>query len=193
MAEALISWSPLAFDYSDIGGHGRLKAVLQGERGRIAEEVNGSTTHQGVAEGRQIEPAGRGIPLERREGGREFSGGGGYADTEKYHPRSELSSPPEPLQEIAVGWPSERQLSERMVAVFILHIDEFGVVREVISDVRPSLPDVDEVVNKAFLGALFSPGRIGERSVRSSIRIEVVFESAQQFPNPVVVSDRKGL
>jgi len=80
-----------------------------------------------------------------------------------------------------------------MVAIFTLHIDEFGVVREVISDVRPSLPDVDEVVNKAFLGALFSPGRIGERSVRSSIRIEVVFESAEQFPNPVVVSDRKGL
>jgi len=193
MAEALMTWSPLTFDYSDIGGHGRLEAVLHGGRERIAGEANGSTTHQGVAEGRQIKLEGGGIPLERREGGRDLSGREGYLDTEKYHTRSELSSPPEPLQEITVGWPSERPLSERMVAIFTLHIDEFGVVREVISDVRPSLPDVDEVVNKAFLGALFSPGRIGERSVRSSIRIEVVFESAEQFPNPVVVSDRKGL
>ncbi len=131
------------------------------------------------------------------EGGASVSsevGSGGRAVLGEYLPRSALSIPPAPLREIVVPWPGELVLSERHVAIFTLHIDELGIVREVIPDAKTSLPMVDEAVRKAFLGASFRPGQIGGRPVRSRVRIEVVFESTTpDLPMPAVVDGRKEL
>lgn len=194
LADASSSWLPVNSGYSDVEGSGRLEALLLEGQRRIAGETGGATARLDLAEQQKSQPAGVAhIPLGREGVAGDFPGGEKHSVSQKYHPRSELSSSPEPLQEITVQWPDERALPERVAIVYILHIDELGIVREVIPDTKKPLPDVDVVVQKAFLGALFSPGQIGGYPVRSRIRIEVVFESAPQLPNPVVVLERKSL
>lgn len=194
LADDPSSWLPAIAGYSDVKGRGRLEAIIQRGQGLIAGEISDTTARLGLAEHHELQPEGVAhIPLEREGVARDFSGGERHSVSEKYHPRSELSSHPKPLQEITVQWPGERALPESVAVEYILHIDEVGVVREAIPDTQTPLPDVDEVVKNAFLGALFSPGQIGGLPVRSRIRIEVVFGSTSPLPKPVVVSERKSL
>lgn len=194
LADASTSWLPIVSGYYDIGNHGRLEAVLQSGQKLVTGVLGDVAPTVDPAEHPKVEPEGVARMSLGREGeAADIAGGRKRLASEEYHPRSKLSAPPVPLQEITVQWPGERTLSERVAVIFILHIDEHGVVREVIPDTQKSLPGVDEAVKKAFLGAKFSPGRIGGESVRSRIRIEVVFESVLTPKNSVVVSERKSL
>lgn len=194
LADASSSWEPIASGYSGIVAQGRLEAVLQSGQKAVTGAMSDGISSSDTAEQLKSRPEGMSrTPSVSEEVAPDLAGGGQRSVSEEYHPRARLSSPPVPLQQITVQWPGGRELPERVAVVFILHIDELGVVREVIPEAQKSLPDVDEAVKKAFLGAKYSPGRIGGRPVRSRIRIEVVFESAPPLPNPVVVSERKGL
>lgn len=194
LADASIPWLPIASGYSDTATQGRLEVVIQsGQKPVIGAKGDAAPTVDPAAHLKAEPESVARMPVGSGEGAADIAGREKRSVSEEYHPRSKLSAPPVPLQEITVQWPGERTLSERVAVIFILHIDEHGVVREVIPDTQKSLPGVDEAVKKAFLGAKFSPGRIGGESVRSRIRIEVVFESVLPPPNPVVVSERKSL
>ncbi len=97
---------------------------------------------------------------------------------DEYLPITVLSTQPFPLEEIVVPSPDQLLLSGgNVAAVFVVLIDQFGIVREVFPDEQVDLTGLEGVVRDAFLGARFSPGQIDGRAVRSRIRIEVVFES----------------
>ena len=194
LADVSKMWLPIASGYSDAGAQVRLEAVLQSEQGAAIGAMGDAVSTLDPAEHPKAEPESEALMRLGRAGEEaDLAGGRKRSVSEDYLPRSKLSVPPVPLQEITVQWPGERTLPERVAVIFILHIDELGVVREVIPDTRKSLPDLDEAVEKAFLGARFRPGQIGGHPVRSRIRIEVVFESVLPPPNPVVVSERKSL
>ncbi len=129
-------------------------------------------------------------PVDFNEADSRESHGSEEVSVEQYLPHSVLSHPPFPLEEIVVPWPENLLSLGKSVAVFVVHIDQFGIVREVFADDENNFTGLEGVVRGAFLGTRFSPGQIDGRPVRSRIRIEVVFESILPGGAPAIATSQ---
>lgn len=97
-------------------------------------------------------------------------------DPERYYPRAELSEPPVPISPVDVPWPEGIQISERLAVLFQIGIDENGVVRWIRPGTLGVAVEVQKVVQTAFLGSLFGPGRLQGQPVKAIMTIEVVID-----------------
>jgi outer membrane biosynthesis protein TonB len=94
-----------------------------------------------------------------------------------YVDASLLSTRPRAEGEIAIPEPEVGTYRGAFKAVLVIFIDEAGDVAHVEVD-RSNLPAEFEMsAREAFARARFRPGLIGERPVRSRLRIEVGFDS----------------
>ena len=101
-----------------------------------------------------------------------------------YVDASLLSTRPRPEGEIAIPEPEVGTYRGAFKAVLVVFIDETGNVAHVEVD-RSDLPaEFEASAREAFARARFRPGMIGERPVRSRLRIEVGFDSGVPAPEP---------
>ena len=99
------------------------------------------------------------------------------ASEDYYRPRSELTTPPEPIVMIQVLFPASFQDKGDYSAQLSLYIDETGRVRRVRVETLGLPPDLQEAASQAFLNAYFQPGRVEGQAVKSLMRVEVAFEN----------------
>jgi hypothetical protein len=100
----------------------------------------------------------------------------GKTQLEGYLPPSRQTVPPKPLQDIRIPWPPGLPTPGKRSAFFTVFIDETGVVREMVADGPTLTPTMEEETRRVFMNSRFSPGQAGGVSVKSMLRIEVVFE-----------------
>lgn len=98
-------------------------------------------------------------------------------DGSNYIPRSLLTVPPSPLASIVLGVPEGTFAAERYAGVLSLFIDEEGHVKHVAADGTTLSPEFEQVAREAFMASHFLPGQLEGRSVKSRLRVEVVFDS----------------
>ncbi|WP_196305726.1 energy transducer TonB [Variovorax paradoxus] len=100
-------------------------------------------------------------------------------DGSDYIPRSLLSAPPSALMPIVLDAPEGAFAAGRYVGVLSIFIDEEGRVRHVdVAEEGSTLPPpFEQVAREAFSAALFSPGQMDGRTVKSRQRVEVVFDN----------------
>jgi len=94
-----------------------------------------------------------------------------------YFPRALLSKAPSPLEPVVIDYPLIENDSGHHVSELTLFIDETGRVARVRVD-GASLPAaLEDAARRAFTGSQFRAGEVDGRSVKSQIRIEVVFDN----------------
>ncbi|HZY19501.1 MAG TPA: energy transducer TonB [Ramlibacter sp.] len=93
----------------------------------------------------------------------------------EYLPRSRLTVPPRPRDEVSIPFPDEVKGVVDLKVRVALFIDEAGTVQRVKLETADVPPVFAEAVQKAFLATRFSPGELDARPVRSQVRIEVAF------------------
>jgi periplasmic protein TonB len=94
-----------------------------------------------------------------------------------YYPRAALSLAPAPIDAIVIDYPPIADDSGHHVSELSLFIDEAGRVTRVRVDGQPLPPALEQAARDAFTGARFRPGEVDGHTVKSRIRIEVVFDS----------------
>lgn len=95
---------------------------------------------------------------------------------EEYIPRAHLTVAPVATTLVSLELPPGEASDVRYVGVLLLYIDETGKVQDAIAQ-EPLLPEAYELsARSAFLAANFSPGEFAGQPVKSSLRVEVVFE-----------------
>ncbi|SOD22501.1 hypothetical protein SAMN05518800_0492 [Variovorax sp. YR752] len=96
---------------------------------------------------------------------------------EEYIPRAHLTVAPVATRPVILESPPGETANVRHLGVLLLYIDETGKVQDAIAQ-EPLLPEAYErAARAAFMAAQFSPGEFAGRAVKSSLRVEVVFES----------------
>jgi Gram-negative bacterial TonB protein C-terminal len=99
------------------------------------------------------------------------------SDDAQYASPETLSVRPMPMGEINVPYPDDtgdRGISKTSLTLFI---DEDGTVVRVRIDDSELPPQFQEAAKNAFAKARFHPGQMGDRPVKSRMRVEVTFES----------------
>ena len=97
-----------------------------------------------------------------------------------YVPRPQLSVGPKPVAAIVLESPAGEVIATRQTGVLSLFIDEEGRVQHIEAGEPALSPALQEAARAAFKGALFEPGQIDGRPVKSRLRIEASFEAS--FP-----------
>ena len=96
-----------------------------------------------------------------------------------YVPRPLLTVPPVARTPVTFAAPDGEMIRGRHVGVLSLFIDEHGQVQRIEADDAVSLPDaLAQAAREAFMAAQFAPGEIDGTAVKSSVRVEVVFDDA---------------
>lgn len=94
-----------------------------------------------------------------------------------YVPRPQLSVAPVARAPVLIEAPEGDTQAARHVGVLALYIDETGRVDH-IEPVEPRMPLMYErAAQEAFKAATFSPGQMDGQTVKSRIRVEVVFDN----------------
>jgi len=94
-----------------------------------------------------------------------------------YVPRPQLSVAPMARAPVFIEAPEGDTKAARHVGVLALYIDETGRVDH-IEPVEPRMPLMYErAAQEAFKAATFSPGQMDGQTVKSRIRVEVVFDN----------------
>ena len=101
---------------------------------------------------------------------------------EDYVPRSLLSVPPVAQAPVIIDAPEDETDIGRHVGILSLFIDEEGRVRHIASNEPVLPPAFEQAAREAFMAARFSPGQLDGRSVKSRVRVEVVFETTRLLP-----------
>jgi hypothetical protein len=96
---------------------------------------------------------------------------------ETYIPRPELTVPPVPQSTVVLAAPEGGDEPARRVAVLSLFIDETGRVHHIVPDEPRLPPSYEQAAREAFMTAAFTPGQLEGRTVKSRIRVEVVFDN----------------
>lgn len=105
-------------------------------------------------------------------------------DDDLYFPRSQLTVAPAAIDPVVIDYPRFNGDAGRYVAELSLFIDETGRVARVRVDNGSLPPALEDAARRAFTQARFRPGEAAEHgTVKSRIRIEVVFESGQRPPS----------
>lgn len=105
-------------------------------------------------------------------------------DDDLYFPRSQLTVAPAAIDPVVIDYPRFDGDAGRYVAELSLFIDETGRVARVRVDNGSLPPALEDAARRAFTQARFRPGEAAEHgTVKSRIRIEVVFESGQRPPS----------
>lgn len=105
-------------------------------------------------------------------------------DDDLYFPRSQLTVAPAAIDPVVIDYPRFDGDAGRYVAELSLFIDEAGRVLRVRVDNGSLPPALEDAARRAFTQARFRPGEAAEHgTVKSRIRIEVVFESGQRPPS----------
>jgi TonB family protein len=105
-------------------------------------------------------------------------------DEDLYFPRSQLTAAPAAIDPVVIDYPRFDGDAGRYVAELSLFIDETGRVARVRVDSGSLPPALEDAARRAFTQARFRPGEAAEHgTVKSRIRIEVVFESGQRPPS----------
>lgn len=94
-----------------------------------------------------------------------------------YYPRGMLSQGPSPLDTIVIDYPPIPNDSGHHVSELTLFIDETGRVARVRVDGAALPPALEAAARNAFAIARFRAGEVEGRTVKSRIRIEVVFDN----------------
>lgn len=106
------------------------------------------------------------------------------SDDDLYFPRSQLAVAPAAIDPVVIDYPRFDGDTGRYVAELSLFIDETGRVARTRVDSGSLPPALEDAARRAFTQARFRPGEAAEHgTVKSRIRIEVVFESAQRPPS----------
>lgn len=100
----------------------------------------------------------------------------------EFMPAAFLTQGPSVADAVDIFRPAgEREQSE--VTVYLtLFIDEQGSLVRASAEDPEQYPAFAKAAIRAFSSATFTPGRIGQRAVKSSMRIEVVFEPEEPVP-----------
>jgi hypothetical protein len=98
-------------------------------------------------------------------------------DGSNYIPRPLLTVPPSSLASIVLDVPEGTFAGERYAGVLSLFIDEEGQVKHVAADGTTLPPEFEQVAREAFMASPFLAGQLEGRSVKSRLRVEVVFDS----------------
>jgi hypothetical protein len=102
---------------------------------------------------------------------------------EEYIPRAHLTTAAAAAAPVILDSPPGEAVDERHIGVLLLYIDETGKVQDAIAQ-EPRLPEAFERTARAsFMAAKFSPGEFAGRPVKSSLRVEVVFEGVTPTPH----------
>jgi hypothetical protein len=99
------------------------------------------------------------------------------ANHEGFIPRPQLTVPPVPQTPVVLSAPSGNGEPARHVGVLALYIDEAGRVHHIVPDEPRLPPQYEQVAREAFMTAIYTPGQLEGRAVKSRIRIEVVFDN----------------
>ncbi len=95
-----------------------------------------------------------------------------------YIPRPELTLPPVRQTPVVLSAPEEGDSEPaRRVGVLALYIDETGRVHHIESDEPRLPPPYERAAREAFMTAVYTPGQLDGRVVKSRIRVEVVFDN----------------
>lgn len=109
---------------------------------------------------------------------------GAAGDDDLYFPRSQLLVAPAAIDPVVIDYPRFDGDAGRYVAELSLFIDETGRVARIRVDSGSLPPALEDAARRAFTQARFRPGEAAEHgTVKSRIRIEVVFESGQRPPS----------
>jgi len=102
-----------------------------------------------------------------------------------YVPRALLTVAPVVRTPVLLQWPANWPLRNSYTAVLKLYLDERGRVDRVEPDGDAVLPGpLFESARQAFLAAEFKPGELDGQAVKSWVRIEVNFETADAPSTP---------
>lgn len=93
-----------------------------------------------------------------------------------YKKASELSVRPSPIDDIRVPSPDKAPATGIVTTKVTLFVDEKGKVAHIGFDEAALAQPFRDAVRTAFAKARFKPGRIGDKPVKSRMRIEVTFE-----------------
>lgn len=105
----------------------------------------------------------------------------GVLGDDDYFARQALDLAPYPTAPVLIEYPSADAGAGSHASELTLFIDENGKVVRIRVD-GPNLPPAMEAAARsAFMGASFAPGQVDGLSVRSRIRVEVLFEEG---PSP---------
>lgn len=94
-----------------------------------------------------------------------------------YYPHEALTVRPAPRGVVQIDYPAFEGERDYYVSELVLLVDETGVVSRVLVAGPPLPAPLDGAARSAFSQALFTPGELDGRAVRSRIRVEVVFDS----------------
>ena len=100
-------------------------------------------------------------------------------DEPQYASSGTLSVRPMPMGEISVPYPDDtnnRGISKTSLTLFI---DEDGTVARVRIDDSELPRQFEEAAKNAFAKARFHPGQMGDRPVKSRMRVEVTFDGSE--------------
>ena len=98
-------------------------------------------------------------------------------NSDSYVPRIQLSMPPVAKTPIVLEPPPGEMAAGHLVGILLLFIDEQGRVQRVDAE-GSTLPSAfEQAAREAFMAAEFSPGEVDGRAVKSSQRVEVVFDN----------------
>jgi hypothetical protein len=98
-------------------------------------------------------------------------------EEDSYLARPFLSVPPVAQGVVVLTAPPDAQEVARHVGVLSLFIDETGRVNHILPS-EPRLPPAfEKVAIEAFMGLRYSPGQLEGQTVKSRIRVEVVFDN----------------
>ena len=95
----------------------------------------------------------------------------------QYIPRPQLSLPPVPETPVIVQPPKGAYEVGRVTGILSLYIDEHGQVHHIASSGSPMPPEFEKAARQAFQSLTFRPGVLNGESVKSRIRVEVVFDN----------------
>lgn len=101
----------------------------------------------------------------------------------QYIPRPQLSLPPVPETPVIVQPPKGAYDVGRITGILSLYIDEHGQVHHIASSGSPMPPEFEKAARQAFQSLTFRPGVLNGESVKSRIRVEVVFDNTPLTEN----------
>src|SRR5207248_52724 len=95
----------------------------------------------------------------------------------RYVGSGQLTVRPSPAEEIRLPSPIIASNREAVTAILLIFIDEQGTVDSVKVDNLGVPQPFREAAESAFAKAHFHPGMVGDRPVKSRMRVEVTFEA----------------
>ena len=98
-------------------------------------------------------------------------------DEEAYAEPGMLTARPTPIDDISIPAPEVAGRSGAFKAGMVLFIDAAGTVTRISFEDSSLPPDLEAAARAAFALARFRPGMIGHRPVKSTLRVEVAFET----------------